>query len=70
MKFQFTYQYLQNLIFLPGTDSTSIDKIFLNSVLLKMFFTSNSDVPGGLVSKIVYASPLKQAVTKKALKYF
>lgn len=35
-----------------------------------MFFNSNSDVPGGLVSKIVYASPLKQATTKKALKYF
>lgn len=70
MKFQFTSQCLQNLICLPGTDSTSTDKIFLNSVFFKMFCSSNRDVPGGLVSKEVYVSPLKEGITKKALKYF
>lgn len=35
-----------------------------------MFLPSNSDVPGELVPKMAYASPLKEGVTKKALKDF
>lgn len=35
-----------------------------------MFLPSNSDVPGGLISKMAYASLLKEGITKKALKYF
>ena len=34
-----------------------------------MFFPHNSDVLGGLVSKMAYASHLKEDIAKKAFEY-
>lgn len=38
-------------------------------MFLKTFLPHNSDVPGGLVFKMAYASLLKEDITKKAIKH-